>query len=181
MTDVLVGLTGRKGSGKDTAAEAMFGFENVKMAGALKAMLGALLTYQGALPGTVHRMLEGDLKEKPTSLLGGRSPRHAMQTLGTEWGRNLISTDLWIGVAERRIGLFDQVCVSDVRFPNEANMIRRLGGRTYRIERGADADAVCDPHVSEAGIDDLQVDGVIENDCPSANAFKALMREMFLD
>ncbi len=42
--------------------------------------------------------IEGSLKAKPCSLLAGKTPRHAMQTLGTEWGRNCIGDGFWINL-----------------------------------------------------------------------------------
>lgn len=174
----LIGLAGTKGSGKDTAAAALAGFENVKMAGALKLMLRALLAYQGVDQETIDRMIDGDLKEVPTAFLGGRSPRYAMVTLGTEWGRDLMASDLWIGIAERRIGLFDHVVVSDVRFPNEVAMVKRLGGEVFRVERTGSGAA--DPHPSESQIATLNVDGVLANIFSSAEAFQDYVRSALL-
>jgi hypothetical protein len=78
----LIALTGYAGSGKSTLADILaceHGFTVVKFAGPLKAMLRAL--------GLDEREIEGDLKEQPCQLLAGHTPRRAMQTLGTEWGR----------------------------------------------------------------------------------------------
>lgn len=155
LTPKLVGLLGRKGSGKDTAALALLsrGYQNVKFAGALKDMLRCLLAYQGLDPQTVERMVEGDLKEVATSFLGGQEPRFAMQTLGTEWGRNLIASDLWVGTAIRRAGDRETV-ITDVRFPNEMDAVVAAGGVCF----GITADwikPVRGEHESEALIDDL--------------------------
>jgi len=154
-TPKLVGLLGRKGSGKDTAALALLsqGYQNVKFAGALKDMLRTLLTYQGLESHIVERMVEGDLKEVPTPFLGEQEPRFAMQTLGTEWGRNLIAPDLWVGTAIRRAGDRDTV-ITDVRFPNEMAAVVAAGGVCF----GITADwikPVRGEHESEALIDDL--------------------------
>lgn len=154
-TPNLIGLLGRKGSGKDTAAMALLsrGYQNVKFAGALKDMVRALLSYQGVDPHTVERMVEGDLKEEPTIFLGGQSPRFAMQTLGTEWGRNLIADDLWVKSAIRRAGDLRTV-ITDVRFPNEMEAVVAAGGVCF----GITADWITPvegEHESEALIDDL--------------------------
>lgn len=170
----LIAFTGHKGSGKDTAAAALDGYENVKMAGGLKAMLAAFLAYQGVGAMSIDRILEGDLKETPCPYLGGRTPRHAMQTLGTEWGRDLISPGLWVEATERRVHLFDKVVISDVRFPNEAAMVKRLGGILYRIVRPNGAGL--DQHQSETEIDLLQVDAEIINDAPNAESFSGRIR-----
>ena len=134
----VVGLTGLKGSGKDTAARVLesAGFVHLKFAGPLKAMLGAFMTWQGASSLIVERSLDGDLKEVPSPYLGDRSPRHAMQTLGTEWGRQMIAASLWTDALIAAARRCDKVVVSDVRFPNEAAVIEGLGGRIYRVDRG---------------------------------------------
>lgn len=151
----LIGLIGRKGAGKDTAAEVLLerGYQNVKFAGALKSMLRELLSYQGATKEDIDRMVEGEMKEVPTDLLDGQSPRFAMQTLGTEWGRNLIGSDFWVGTAIRRASDHYTV-VTDVRFPNEKQAIEANGGVCFGIE----ADwivPVAGEHESEALIDEL--------------------------
>jgi hypothetical protein len=152
----LVGLIGRKGAGKDTAAEVLLsvGYENVKFAGALKDMIRSLLAYQGVEEEVIERMVEGDLKEVPTPYLAGRTPRYAMQTLGTEWGRDQIADDLWVGTAIRRAGNFDKVVITDVRFPNEKTAVDEAGG----VCVGITADwitATEGEHASEALIDEI--------------------------
>lgn len=154
-TPRLIGLLGRKGSGKDTAALALLsrGYQNVKFAGALKDMIRVLLAYQGVDPYIVERMVEGDLKEEPTAFLGGQAPRFAMQTLGTEWGRTLIADDLWVKTAIRRAGDRETV-ITDVRFPNEMEAVVAAGGVCF----GITADWITPvegEHESEALIDDL--------------------------
>lgn len=151
----LIGLLGRKGAGKDTAAELLLsrGYQNVKFAGALKDMCRAALAYQGVAADTIERMIEGDLKEVPTPHLGGKTPRFAMQTLGTEWGRDLIEKDFWVQTAINRAGDHRTV-VTDVRFPNEMQAIVSAGG----VVIGITADWIvptAGEHESEALIDDL--------------------------
>lgn len=133
-TPTLIGLIGRKGSGKDTAAAVLLarGYQNVKFAGALKDMLRHLLAYQGVDGDTIERMIEGDLKEVPTPFLGGQEPRFAMQTLGTEWGRKLIAEDLWVTSAIARSDGRRSV-ITDVRFPNERDAILEAGGVCFGI------------------------------------------------
>ena len=150
----IVGLCGRKGSGKDTAAAVLTsrGYENVKFAGGLKTMLRALLAYQGYGVWEIDEMIEGTLKEEATISLAGKDPRYAMQTLGSEWGRTLMGEDFWVQTAISRMKSLDRVVVTDVRFPNEADAIRELGG----IIVGVTADWIKPQegeHESEAKID----------------------------
>lgn len=156
----LIGLIGRKGAGKDTAAEVLLaqGYENVKFAGALKDMIRCVLSYQGVDAETIERMIEGDLKEVPTEYLAGQTPRYAMQTLGTQWGRKLIGEGFWVGATMRRVRSLlvagRKVVVTDVRFPNEGDEIESEGGANYGIE--ADwIEPTEGEHESEALIDGL--------------------------
>lgn len=131
---MIIALTGYAGSGKSTAAKHLVdrhGFTLVKFAGPLKSMLRCL--------GLGDREIEGDLKEQPHPVLCGQTPRRAMQTLGTEWGRNLIGSDLWVRVAmESALAVLDQggrVVIDDCRFENEAAAIKAAGGTIIRINR----------------------------------------------
>lgn len=167
----LLGIAGRAGAGKSTAAQVLVdaGWHRVKFADPLKDMLRAL--------GLPDRHIEGDLKEVPCALLGGRTPRYAMQTLGTEWGRNLIAQTLWLDLAQRRIenaiSAGRSVVVDDVRFPNEAALLRRLGGSVLRIDRdGAGAGAHCSETV-------LPADLVYTNDGTEAQ-LRGYMRYLFV-
>lgn len=124
----LVGLVGRLGSGKTTAAEYLeeqYGFKRIKFADPLKDMLRAI--------GLTEDHIEGDLKEEPCDLLMGQTPRHAMQTLGTEWGRNCINQNLWVRLWLERAGQRRFVIADDCRFPNEMETIRRNGGTLIRV------------------------------------------------
>lgn len=156
----LIGLTGLKGSGKSTAASILeeHGYIHKRMAGPLKAMLKVL--------GLSEAQIDGGLKETPSALLGGKTPRHAMQTLGTEWGRNCISPDLWVNSMEQELTQKHKVyprslfVIDDIRFPNEVAMVQRLGGKIWRIDR---AGIASDLHASEAHIPHLIVDIVLQN------------------
>jgi hypothetical protein len=152
----LVALTGAAGSGKSTAADYLVGtgWQRVKFAGPLKDMMRALYRGAGLHDDQIERRIEGDLKEQVDPLLGFETPRWAMQTLGTQWGRELITRNLWAGIAESRIRAHlqagERVVVDDCRFENEAALVRALGGRVVRLTgRGGIAGA----HASEQGVE----------------------------
>lgn len=164
MTAGVVAFTGKAGSGKSTAADHLVarGWVRVKFADPLKDMMRALLAASGMTPAEIERRIEGDLKEQPEPMLAGRTPRYAMQTIGTEWGRDLIGSGLWIGIAEaqilRRLQAGQNVVIDDCRFDNEADVVRRLGGLIVELQgRGGIAGA----HQSERGV---QPDLVHHND-----------------
>lgn len=154
----VVALTGAAGSGKSTAADYLVrqhGYERVKFAGPLKAAMAAM--------GFSQEQIEGHLKETPCAWLNFKTPRHAMQTLGTEWGRTCIGEDfwaeLWVHHANNALAVGGRVVVDDCRFPNEAAAVRSLGGVIIKLEgRGG----IAGSHASEAGCGTW--DGVVEND-----------------
>lgn len=137
----LVAFTGRAGSGKSVAAQALIGedYQRIKFADGLKSMLAALYTVAGLNGFEIHDRIEGDLKEDPDPVLNGASPRHAMQTLGNEWGREMISPTLWVSIwTQAVLKAFSEgknVVVDDVRYQNEVEAVHRLGGCVVQIER----------------------------------------------
>ena len=159
-TPKVIALCGLAGSGKSTVAEhliAHHGYIRIKFADTLKSMLRLL--------GLDDRHIEGDLKELPCPMLGGATPRHAMITLGTEWGRDMIWRDLWVSNWRTRVMAAleagARVVVDDMRFPNEADSATSVGALRIRIERPGLA---VGQHASEAHAARLPVDRVILND-----------------
>lgn len=131
---MIIGIAGEAGSGKGTAAEVLIGkgYTRGKFANALKEMLRALLRYRGMSPIDVERCIEGDLKELPNAALGGKSPRHAMQTLGA-WGRDDIEEDFWIDVELEAQDGAENLLFDDLRHDNEEAAIVERGGLVLQI------------------------------------------------
>ena len=128
------------GSGKTFAADYLvdgLGYTRSKFAGPLKDMLRAM--------GLNEDQIEGDLKHTPSELLCGRTPRWAMQTLGSEWGRDYIGEDVWGNLWEQRVTTLlaagMPVVVDDCRFENEAIRVKKLGGLIiYLKTQGSEID-----------------------------------------
>lgn len=141
----LIGLIGKARVGKDTVAECLWNrhdYLRLSFAEPMKQML------EKAFPEINFR--SGD-REAVISWLG-KSPRQMMQTLGTEWGRNCVHTDLWLLLAERQIQRaraddWAGTVITDVRFHNEADMILRNGGVLWHIHR--DDAVTVNAHASE--------------------------------
>jgi hypothetical protein len=104
--------------------------------------------------GVPDRHLDGSDEDKnePLEMLGGRSARYAMQTLGTEWGRHLIAPNIWADAARQhyngRIDAGERIVFDDVRFENECLAIMELGGLLVEIVR-PNITYVRDAHPSE--------------------------------
>jgi len=160
----LIGLAGPARTGKDTIAQILetAGWRPMQFADPIKRMLHA-----GIGDDAVQ---DGPAKEEPIADLGV-SPRELAQTLGDEWGRKTVRKTVWIRLLERRI---NQLCldaaphappdivVTDVRYPNEAEWIRGIGGAVWHVRRAA-APAVRS-HASEAGVGIEPGERIIRND-----------------
>jgi ribosomal protein L35AE/L33A len=167
----IVVLTGRAGAGKTSVAMKLHdehGFVRVRFAGVLKHMLVSFFMLCGLDYATAARKVDGDLKEVACPLLCGRTPRYAMQTLGTEWGRALLGPGVWTRAWQASVKAMEPnagVVVDDCRFENEIEAARRVGDVVVvRITRaGASINGeVEQAHVSENT--DLPCDFEVAND-----------------
>lgn len=93
-------------------------------------------------------------KHTPMCRLFGKTPREAMQTLGTEWGREKIGRDIWAATAISRAKVLNDegytVVFDDCRFDNEAEYVRKSGGIVIRIDRPGLPPPM--DHASERGV-----------------------------
>lgn len=95
----------------------------------------------------------------------GKTPREAMQSLGTEWGRELIHPDIWVTAWSNyvfKIGA-GYVVVDDVRFLNEINAVRNRNGIIVRVERPGQDETLFKDHVSEKEWRDAEYDHKLVN------------------
>jgi hypothetical protein len=191
MTDIprVVGITGLAGSGKTLASNWVVRNHNnairMSFARPIKRMIRELI--REAIPKT-SPVKEGDYledpahKNAPIPFLANYSARRLMQTLGTEWGREALHPDFWVLIAAGKLerlmaspfksskstplnAVFD-----DVRFENEARMIRAYGGFVMRIERPGVA-SVGD-HASESMA--FEPDMVLVNDGTPEDLYEKL-------
>ena len=82
--------------------------------------------------------------------------RRLLQVIGTDFIR-ASDTDFWARIVDNQIHALDEtktdiVFITDVRFPNEADMVRNLGGKIIRIYR--DGVGPQSQHPSEVTMDD---------------------------
>ncbi len=157
----VIALVGQAGSGKSEVAQHLVAnhrYTRVGFADILKDMLGRL--------GLNKSEIGGHLKEQPCSLLLGQTPRHAMQTLGTEWGRDLIHPDLWTHAWKIRVvkelNYGYNVVADDCRFLNETRVVHSFHPseiwRMYRKDLPEQME-----HTSEQEADQISVNRSIKN------------------
>jgi hypothetical protein len=161
MTPAIVAFCGLATCGKTSLALGLVkhrNFHRISFADPIREMLRGLgLT-------TAH-MSEG--KNEPLAMFGGKTPRQVMQSLGTEWGRDLVCPNIWLNATKTRIlsalavpGV-SGVVLDDCRFDNEASMVKDLGGMVIEVVRPG---LVRMDHASEAGISDHLVDDFVLNE-----------------
>ena len=139
-------------SGKSTVAKFLaqkHGYVVVPFAQTLKDMLIPMLKALGYTSHEAYRLVRVD---KQVVVPGAEvSVRHMLRTLGTEWGRQCIHPDIWLRCWQESIKPYNLVVVDDVRFPNEVDLVRNLGGEMWLVER---PDALrTHEHASEGGLD----------------------------
>ncbi len=168
MTTTLIGLSGYARSGKDTVAEtlAAHGYKRMAFADPMREALYTLNPnvdvegYRMTLQQAVNGMGWEALKDLSNEL------RPLLQRFGTEVCRHLFGQDIWVETAMRQYRYHtkwgESVVFADVRFPNEADAIRKAGGQVWRIERPGVEPA--NSHSSEHALDLYNFDHVIVND-----------------
>lgn len=177
---ILLAMYGRARSGKDTAADYLakeLGLYKYAFAEPLKTMLKSVFG---------DHFHEGDRSGICPET--GKSYREMMQTLGTEWGRELMTEDVWINLVQKKWEWVKDGCpvetnlgtmrsfgfggratvgmiLSDLRFDSEAEWVKSQGGIVIQIERGEPGRP---PgilgHQSEAGVDSKLVDLLVSNE-----------------
>lgn len=153
---IIIGLTGLATSGKGIVSArllARHGFVVTRFADPIKRMLSAGL-------GLTNEQLDGFSKQEPLRQFGGCTSRHLMQTLGTDWGRRSIHSDIWVNAWRMTLPDADRIVVDDLRFPNEALALRDLGGAIWRVNRPG---VMAMEHVSERAMREIAFDISIEN------------------
>lgn len=147
VCEMLIGMSGCSGAGKDTTADilcARFGFRRVSFAGALKDVVARVFGWDRTmLEGRSATARDGrrqvDAQWAATLGIPGLTPVSMLQFVGTEVFRQHFHPDIWWRIVEREIMAGQhgkRVVVTDCRFPNEIQMIQRLGGRVWRAQRG---------------------------------------------
>jgi hypothetical protein len=86
--------------------------------------------------------------------------RRLLQDLGIS-ARDLIDENIWVTAALGNVDSDQRVVVTDVRFENEARMIKIMGGQLWRVKR-IGVGPVND-HVSESELDGYKMDQIFLN------------------
>lgn len=174
----IVGITGRKFNGKDTLGNYLvnnFSYKKLSYADPIKDISRILFGFN-------DEQLYGNLKETIDDNWN-TTPRNIMQFLGTEIFRKQmhqvipdIGEDFWIKCLEVKMTNIlkenpnQKFVICDVRFPNELESIKKLGGIVIRVKRELSTNN--DLHESEKYIDTLDVDFEMINNTTIEQLYK---------
>jgi hypothetical protein len=153
---VIIGISGKKGSGKDTVADYCIGQLPVHEYGSTLAFADALkeLYADYCLGREIHWGLLNKQSFKKQEHICGKTHRQMLQEIGV--AMRGIWPDIWV---HRWNKIYDDLCslddvcfVPDVRFSNEVKKIQDLGGKVLRLTRTPHDDQ----HESETALDEME-------------------------
>ena len=142
---MIIGICGLIGSGKGTVADILVNthkFTKISFADKLKDGVASVF-------GWDRKMLEGDTDESrqwrelkddfwSNETKMEVTPRLVLQLFGTDCMRNGFDDGIWVSLVKKE--LLDNpgrnYVIPDVRFANEVDMIRDVGGEVWEIKRG---------------------------------------------
>lgn len=169
MVRTIVALCGKKGSGKDTAAQALLdkGWSGEKFAGPLKDACRTLFGFD-------ESQVEGHLKDV-VDARWGTTPRALLQFMGTEVFQYKINDVLpgigrtfWTKSMIQRIQSSDgDVVITDMRFQHELDALQAMDPLIYKVV-SIKIIRQCEhedcSHASETELDSVRCDHDISND-----------------
>lgn len=141
----IIGICGLIGSGKGTVADILVldhDFKKISFADKVKDGASAIFGWDRALlegdtdRSRIWREKEDEFWTKETG--NSVTPRLVLQLLGTDCMRYGFYDGIWVSLVKKHM-VDNPHCnyvIPDVRFPNEMNMIRELGGEVWQVRRG---------------------------------------------
>jgi hypothetical protein len=141
---MIIGVCGLISSGKGTVANYLttfHGFKSVSFAGSLKDAISGIFGWdRELLEGNTKRSREWreERDEWWSKRLGmDITPRWILQYWGTDIFRNKFHDEIWIASLENKLRQTkDDIVITDCRFKNELESIKKAGGITVRVNRG---------------------------------------------
>lgn len=141
----IIAICGFQGSGKDTLADILvnkYCFIKFSFASATKDVVASLF-------GWNREMLEGNTPEyrdkrnivdtwwSEKLSIPNFTPRMALQMIGTDLFRKKFFDEIWVSIVERKIieNIDKNIVISDCRFLNEINMVKKYNAKLIHIYR----------------------------------------------
>lgn len=154
---IIIGLTGKAGAGKNTVADIM-----CQLLPTLNQVAFATKVKE------VYKLLTGekvkDSLEWKNELVSeyGMTRREMLQRIGTDCLRDNLHQDVWVNALMSNLTPWMDYVITDVRFPNEVEAIRKEGGVVFRVERPG-FDSGTPAHVSESALDGMDFPTIVND------------------
>lgn len=133
---MLIGLYSSSArSGKSTVADFLvdnYDYRPLSLAKPIKAFLCDVMTSYGISDERIFGYLYGDKKHEFVPEME-TTAREIMVSMGTAWGRRTVHFDIWLNQWAAAYNPTLNTVVDDVRFLNEFNRIKELGGEMWKI------------------------------------------------
>lgn len=141
---MIISISGGIGSGKDTIASYLInnhGFKKMSFAGSLKDAVSTVFGWDREMVDGVTKTSREWREQRDewwsTRLSMDITPRWVLQYVGTEVFRQHFHDDIWVASVEYKLlSAKDDIVITDCRFKNELDAIKRVGGVTLRANRG---------------------------------------------
>jgi len=165
-TSRLIGLSGFAQTGKDAAANILkdHGYTRIAFADPIREAMYLLdpivrSDNRGRTFGLREVIDDIGWDDAKTTI---PEVRRLLQVYGTEVGRETMGKNVWVNLAKKKIHPNGKYVITDVRFPDEVDAIRELGGSLIKIIRPGFEPV--NAHISDAGLPDHWFDRVLVND-----------------
>ena len=119
--------------------------------------------------------VEGSLKNTPVEYCDGMTPREILQKVGVY--HREINPNVWVDSVFNRIVSLENklIIITDCRFPNEAERIKKEGGILIRIDRINREGVLNENHISDVALNDYKSwDFIIDNNSSFENLYGQL-------
>ena len=151
MTRKIIGICGFIGSGKGTVGDILveeYGYTKLSYADRLKDVAAIMFSWDRAL-------IEGDTvegrqwRDTPDEWWSNElgydlTPRLVMQRVGTDCMRQGLDDRVWTLIVKQTLQANPDTnyVIPDVRFFNERDLVREMGGQVWRVKQGNDPEWV---------------------------------------
>jgi dephospho-CoA kinase len=140
---MILGICGFQSSGKDTVADYLinnYGFKKLSFAGALKDIVAIMFSWsreklEGLTKEDREWREEIDIWWEKSLDIPNLTPRYVLQHFGTDLFRNHWHKDIWVKILEKKLSDYENIVVTDCRFENEINILKKYGGKILHIHR----------------------------------------------
>ena len=136
INKTIIGLHGLAGSGKDTVADYIvkkYNYKKTSFATPLKIIVSLISGWNyDFVDGKEDRQLRETLEHYKYNM----TCRQMMQYIGTDLFRKQFNENIWINITKNYIDNHSEnIIVTDCRFENEINLIKKMGGKIIIIKR----------------------------------------------